>query len=294
MRLMLTLRIVLIASFIGLVGFSLWSLRQPLTKGFRSVGVSPIQQLLPSALQPKGDSFQFVVVGDSHGVNPVYEQILKTVQNQPYTFLLNLADTTEFGRADEFAAVKKAEQQLTFPVYHTVGNHDIKAGPSRQIFAQAFEQQPCQSFDHGSLHLIILDNADRRAGFSNQCLNWLQADLAKQTDKTLAIAYHRPFNLPLGNVFGDDETTASRRSNQRFLEIVKAYPIKQMFTAHIHTYLSYTLAGIPTVISGGGGDPAQTILGGPASNYFHYLVVTVKNGQISTDVQRVQLQTATE
>ncbi|MBI3572865.1 MAG: metallophosphoesterase [Candidatus Kerfeldbacteria bacterium] len=268
--------IAFLAAVLSLTSWSLWTLRQPL-------GDLGRHWLTPGTAQ----GVSFAVVGDNHGVNPIYTHMIGELSKQHLNFLLNLADTSEYGTAQEFTAVRNLEQKLPFPVYHTVGNHDIKADPSRGLFHQVFNQNPWSGHDIGPVHLVILDNADRKVGFPAASLDWLERDLAAHKTKTILIAYHRPFDLPLTRLIGDDETKASRRSNDRFLSIIKSYRIAYIFTGHVHTYFPYTVDGIPAVISGGGGNPAQDILGGSRANFFHYLIVTVKNGTVSVDLHRV-------
>lgn len=255
-----------------------WQLRAPIRSGLTYVH----QQVAGTS------ELRFAVVGDNHGDNPVYREILKRLRSEKYDFLLNLADTSEYGTADEFAAVQALESTLPFPVYHTVGNHDIKTDPTRQAFQTAFGG-PNTAVTRGQVRLLIIDNADRKVGFSNTTSAWLKTELARQPDATYLLAYHRPFGLPLANVAGDDETRASRASNERLREIIRPYHVAYVFTAHLHTYIPYRLGRIPAVVSGGGGDPAQAVLGGPKNNFFHYLEVEIQNGQPRVTLRPVHL-----
>lgn len=282
MRLRTVLGITVGVIALGASAVSVWILRQPIQQT-----LATLHREVPAT----GPKVRFAVVGDNHGDNPVYRQILEEVKDQPLDFMVNLADASEYGRREELLTVKERESILPFPVYHTVGNHDIKTDPSRALFSEIFQTSPWASYDHGDTHLIVLDNADRKVGFPNASLDWLETDLAAHREKTIVIAYHRPFDLPLGQVVGDDETAASRVTNRRFKKIISSYSIKYIFTGHLHTYLPYTVNDIPAVVSGGGGDPAQTVLGGPKNNLFHYLIVTVQGGDVDVEIHRVQLRT---
>lgn len=260
-------------------GLSLWTLRAPLRSAWQ----------LWSTRSTSPPALTFAVVGDNHGVNPIYRQILRELKGQRLSFLLNLADTSENGATEEFRQVKEAESILPFPVYHVVGSHDIKTDPTRQEFINVFGRAPWWSLDVGPLHLVILDNADRHVGFPAASLDWLEEDLRRHQDQTVIVAYHRPFNLPFSKLLGDDETSASRQTNDRLVKLLQRYRVAYVLTAHVHTYLPYTLGGIPAVVSGGGGDTAQAILGGPKNNYFHYLTVTVKGSNVTVTPRRVSL-----
>lgn len=254
--------------------------------------VATVTNAVQQVITPE-PSFRFAVVGDNHGITPAYRQMMADINGQEFRFLLNLADTSELGTIAEFQAVKQLESTLPFPVYHTVGNHDIKADKTRQDMIDVFGHDRWYAIDQDQLHLIVLDNADRKIGFPSDELDWLEADLATHRDHTVVIAYHRPFDLPLAAILGDDETSVSGRSNERFKSIISQENVKQILTAHLHTYLPYTVADIPAVISGGGGDPAQTVLGGAKNNYFHYLDVTVKGSDVDISVVPITLTEST-
>lgn len=277
-RLLISLSFI-VASF-GLLGYAIWH-----TNAFRT-----IRELQPTESGKTGPTLRFIAVGDNHGDNPIYDQILQEVKNGPYAFLLNVADETNDGTTEEFQVVKQLHTTLPFPVEYTVGSHDFRADPTRKLFVDAFGQQPCRSADYQQLHLIVLDNGDRKVGFSDNCLEWLKNDLAAHTTQPIIIAYHRPFDLPLSAITGDDETPASRLTDAKFLDIIRpAKNIQLIINAHLHTFLPYTLNDIPAVVTGGGGEQAQQILGGSKANYFHYLVVTVTGSSVSYVVHRVQL-----
>lgn len=275
-----TLFIVLILVVIG--GLSVWLVWRPAVPAL----IRQVQQVVTP--QP---TVTFAVVGDNHGVNPIYRQILQDIKGKKYAFLLNLADTSEAGKTEEFQAVKELESSLPYPVYHTVGSHDIKTDDTRQSFTSVFGHAPWYTVDVEQLHLIILDNADRKVGFPEDELDWLNNDLAAHPNTTTILAYHRPFGLPLAALLGDDETFASKQTNERLTDILRRSNVKQIFTSHLHTYLPYTLAGIPAVVSGGGGDPAQLVLGGASKNYFHYLEVVVRDSAVRVTPIRVTIQT---
>lgn len=230
---------------------------------------------------------QLVVIGDTMGDQPVYQAMIDEVKDQPYDALLNLGDFTELGTKPEFEAVHRLESAVPFPVYHTLGNHDIKSSTSYEDFETVFRQPPWTSVDIGPLHLVILDNADRKVGFPAASLDWLEQDLAKHADQQIIIAYHRSFHLPFESFVGDDETRASRLTNDRMVAIAKQFGVDQILTGHVHTYLPYQIEEIPAAVSGGGGDTAQALLGGSDNNFFHYLLVTVTADRISIEVKPI-------
>jgi 3',5'-cyclic AMP phosphodiesterase CpdA len=268
----------IVASF-GLLGYALWR-------------TNILQDVV--ALQEKttqsGPTVRLAAFGDNHTDNEIFHTILRDISTQPYDALLHLGDSTDYGTTEEFSIVRRQFSQLPFPTIHTVGNHDIKPDLTRTRFTAAYQQAPCSSRNVGHVHTISLDNADRKVGFSDDCLEFLQRDLAAHQTEPIIITYHRPFNLPLNALTGDDETPTSRASNIRFIEYIQSAPnIVLLLSGHVHTYINYSLAGIRAVVSGGGGDAAQRALGGQQNNYFHYLDIVVHGSEVTVTPNEVQL-----
>lgn len=276
-------RILLPLGVLGAVGIA----------GYAALRPAPPKPLANQPADTAGAAVRILIVGDNHGVNPVYRRILKEAGDKPYALAVNLADTSEDGTESEFDAVRELESSLKFPVLHVVGSHDIKTDAQRGIFERAFNPRYL-SRDVGPAHLVLLDNADRSVGFDAAQLEWLEQDLAKNAKPVTLVFFHRPFGLPFADVTGDDETAASRRTNQQLLNILAAHRITHVYAAHVHAYLPYTLdtnvrsegttVKIPATVSGGGGDPAQKALGGSSRNFFHALELTVTETGVTEKV----------
>lgn len=274
----LSIALVFIVASFGLFGYALW----------RTNVVHDVQ-VLQGTITKNSPVVRLVAMGDNHTDNPIFQTILDEVRNGPYQGFLHLGDSTDYGTATEFSAIKARLATLPYPTINTVGNHDIKPDLTRTQYISAYGQQPCSSHDIGHVHIIAIDNADRKVGFSKSCLEFLRNDLIAHPTGPIIIMYHRPFNLPLSALTGDDETSASRQTNIQFLEYIsQAANIKLILSGHVHSYIPYTLAGIPAVVSGGGGDEAQRALGGSSSNLFHYLEITVIGDDVYTQMHQVQ------
>lgn len=220
-------------------------------------------------------ALRFFVIGDNHGPREVYKELLGKAKASGATFAVNVADLTEHGTAEELQAVLTLEAAVGLPVYHVVGSHDIKSDPSRDTWRQHVGPA-YQAFTVGTARFLLLDNADRQVGFPAEELRWIDRTLAADANRTTFLFYHRPFGLPLEGLFGDDETAASRTSNDAFRAILRQHRPTMIFSGHVHTYLPYTVEGVPAYVTGGGGDSAQTLLGGTSASFFHGLFVTVR------------------
>lgn len=240
-------------------------------------------EILPEQ-EEDGQQLVFAVFGDNEGTGPVLDAIIEQINARNPDFIVNVADLTSHAETGEFAQVAEAFRRFRAPVYTVVGNNDILGDSARTLWRGAFGQERWYSFTAGDAHFVFLDNADRRVGFPEEELSWLRADLAASTAKETFLFFHRPFGLPLEDIVGDDETPASRASNEEFREILRTAAVSHIYTGHVHTYLPFTLEGIPATVTGGGGALPQRLLGGEASAFYHFLIVTVGQDGIQQEL----------
>lgn len=228
----------------------------------------------------------FAVIGDNEGVNDEYTRLFGQIAKDPdIEFVLHVGDLVANGGKTEIDEFLKYQQMfnLQVPFYAIPGNHDTYDDPDRTAFVEAFGVIP-RSIDFEQVHLVLLDNAERKVGFTDAELDWLEKDLQSAAGKKIILAYHRPFNYPFAATFGDDETKTSRASNEKFQAMISNYSIAAIFNGHIHTYLEFpfiiydatnTSKRIPDYVSGGGGQPPQDIFASIFSADYHWLKVTV-------------------
>lgn len=281
----------------GFIGLGLW---------YRHIGAPTnlLADVLPGVERRAQPTVTFAVIGDNEGDNPTYRNLIQQVAKNPdVQFILHVGDVVANGGATELTAIQNlhAELGVGVPVYAVPGNHDTIDDPNRAAFARAFGATP-RSVDVENIHLILLDNAERKVGFTDETLAWLETDLKdwdkrKPTDGVTLIAYHRPFAYPLADILGDDETRTSRASNERFLGVLAQHEVAHIFTGHVHTAITYAMVAardnankpirtIPVTVSGGGGQPIQTAFGALLQTEFHALVVTVTEGEVTTTTLR--------
>lgn len=241
--------------------------------------------------EEKQDVWSLAVLGDSEGINPTFEQILQELEHSSISILVDVADVTHNGDKQELQAVLDRLHQEPYPTQVVIGNDDL--GPSSQPDSTNFEQlvrsPTYASLDIRNAHLVLLDNADRRVGFSNEELDWLEIDLQHTTQPIVFLFMHRPINVPFTGVIGTDETSTSEKSIQRFLEILATYPVDHIFTGHLETFLQYDVNGIPITVTGGAhARPDQTGFGVSLPSTPHYVLVTIRGQDI--EVEKVDVQ----
>lgn len=244
----------------------------------------PLRQ--PSSTNDNAKALTFAVVGDTESHADIFQRVLEESKARSAQFLLHTGDVSEDGSPEGLQQMRSVADASGLPLYTVLGSHDIRTDPTGQAFQASFNT-PNLAFAAGSWRFLLLDNADRAVGFSPATLAWLAQDIADHPAAQYIIAYHRPFNLPLAAIVGDDETPASRAANKRFLEIIGLASVKAIFTGHLHIYFPYTMNGIPVYVTSGGGGEAQTALGPLGNQPPHFLLVKTNNGNLNVEVIRL-------
>jgi Icc protein len=115
--------------------------------------------------------------------------------NRPDMLLVS-GDLTDRGDDDSYRRCAAALAACPFPVYPTVGNHDL-----RNPFARHFSNVPMvdgfvqYSLRHDGLRLIVIDTRERGrhgGGFCTQRAAWLKARLNEDRDAPTVIVMHHP------------------------------------------------------------------------------------------------------
>lgn len=248
-----------------------------------------VLRLLSSSKSAQAPSVVFAVIGDTEGHADIYRTMVEEARSRGARFILHTGDVASEATRGEFLSMKTVTEDSHLPVFVAPGNHDVGDETGRAFFTSVFNNTNF-AFDEGNFRFLILDNADRKVGFSVETLSWLEHDLRDHPDARYVIAFHRPFNLPLSSLLGDDETPASRASDARFIEIVRSAHVESYFTGHLHLYLPYRLDGIQAYVTGGGGGEPQPSLGLLNNQQRHFLLV--RGNEHNLEVEVVWLENA--
>lgn len=198
------------------------------------------------ALQAKPDQtgsvsrFRIVQISDTHinasdedtnKLNSVINEI-NSLNPKP-DFVLSTGDCTDTGSTEDYIKYKASLTNLHFPVYHTIGNHEVKWSIwGKTGITHFFNQKPYYSFDYKGIHFVILDTniwMEHNGFIGVEQLGWLQKDLEKVgTKKPVILFFHhmagyianeyallqviQPYNVRLG-LGGHDHGWGERDCN---------------------------------------------------------------------------------
>jgi 3',5'-cyclic AMP phosphodiesterase CpdA len=237
------------------------------------------------------DGFTFAVLSDSEredtNLSPTFQGMIKNANKSGAEFLIHMGDFTHQGKETEYQEVKNyLDQNLKIPYYLAPGNHDILQDKDDKKTFQKYFGKLYYSFDFKNAHFIILDNSNNKVGFNDDQISWLKDDLEENKNKQIFIFMHRPINVPYVEKIdvSDGATKKAKESYNKFIDLIKNYEISKIFAGHVHIYFTYTLEGVPVLITGGGGSEPNLPFWDTASSFEHYILVKVRKNSDTAKV----------
>jgi 3',5'-cyclic AMP phosphodiesterase CpdA len=158
--------------------------------------------------------------------------------------LLVAGDLTDHGRPEEWDRFAElfSGPSLPFPMFETVGNHDVDGGPHVAARVRARHGDVRYSWDWGDLHLVSLGD-----GPDYPALRWLMEDLAAVgRERPVVLFLHYPLAGPLSewNWFGDGDY------REHLARILEGFNVVAIFHGHWHASGRYEWRGIPVYNAG--------------------------------------------
>ncbi len=232
-----------------------WTLALPAGRSTLTIAPPDTADLAP---------WSFVVMGDIQTAMPSVHEVFDRISAEPGPrFVISTGDVVDRGREDEYVLFEQQLAHLDLPFYSTIGNHelwgDIDGWYSR--FGRATVH-----FDFRGVAFSLVDSAS--AGIDPATLTALDGWLTEHASDLHVFATHYPPLDPIGVRQG---SFASRREAQTLLARLAATSVDITFYGHLHTYTSFSNAGIPAHVSGGGGADPMAFDGIDR----HFLVVDV-------------------
>jgi 3',5'-cyclic-AMP phosphodiesterase len=230
----------------------------------------------PNALE--NGHFRFALLSDVQEAIDRIQDVYRVINAQPeLDFLLGAGDLTEEGKVEELQRFQHELATLGVPYYTTLGNHELGERPPayQQWFGRANFQ-----FTHRGVYFTLLDSAS--ATIDPLALDWLDGWLANARDSVHIVAMHIP---PLDPVGTRNAAFASRAEAAALLAKLAESGVDLTLYGHIHAHYSFRNAGIPAVISGGGG--ASPERASDIGRHFVVFEVDATRGIVSSEVVRV-------
>jgi predicted phosphodiesterase len=157
-------------------------------EGAWQAGAAP-QPATPQAASPQPSApLRFFFVADVHSRHAQLERFLEDVERERPALVLEGGDFVHDGTAAEFRRAAAYRAQVTTPWHGVLGNHDV-------VLRGPFVAPPpvipeVQSFSHGAVRFILLDNHD--GDISESQFQWMEAELEAHAGQSIVVVMHVP------------------------------------------------------------------------------------------------------
>jgi len=247
--------------------------------------------------QPSRSEFTFGVFGDfrpSRRDMPYpspYWQILEEMAMIGPSFVVSLGDAY-FGYGGSFQRFRNEVdyflstiKPLAVPFFHVIGNHEVTDDRERDEYVKRHFGNSYGSFDSGVSHFVVLDTEEKgsEGTIAGEQLKWLEKDLDANVEaQNIFIFLHRPLFSKIDPDGSKGASSKDKAGRDALHSIFVKHHVKAVFAGHEHLFSDMVRDGIRYLIAGGGGAPLYS--SPQDSGFFHYLLVTVADGDIRIDV----------
>lgn len=198
-------------------------------------------------------ALQFIHITDTHigsanGLKNLnsFIQLLQNFPEKP-DFIIHTGDVTEFGSEEEFRAYSQAISSLNIPLYHTLGNHDVRWNGAGWLMGEKYlpNYKRNYTFTKEGITFIALDSSfpfSQYGLIDPSQLAWLKDTLAKiPYEQPLIIFFHHPIIPSRNFLIGKDA----------LLEILRPYNVVLIITGHGHSNQTWQVDGINFIMTKG-------------------------------------------
>ncbi|MBU8895635.1 metallophosphoesterase [Corallococcus sp. H22C18031201] len=255
---------------------------RPTLKVWR-VGVRPGSVARLTVSPPDWDAdapFRFAALADvQEALSRVGDVYARMSEDPSLRFIFFAGDLTERGQREE---LEEFQQRLEFgariPLFATLGNHETFTQDAR-----AYHQRVGRGSQHFVFHGVHFSLVDSGNGTVDPIVETqLDGWLDEARDAVHVVAMHVPPLDPVGVRGGG---FASRNEAAGLVGKLARAGVDLTLYGHIHSYYSFSNAGIPAFISGGGGAIPERFDGVGR----HYLAVEVSPREGVRDVGLVRV-----
>lgn len=219
------------------------------TEGSWQVDLAPNTRYTMRLSPPGGADltpWSFAIFADVQSDIDRVQDIYALMSGDPeLQFGLISGDLTERGEPEQLERFQREMETLPFPCFATLGNHEL--GVEETLFHDYFGRGSF-SFVWRGTRFTLLDSAS--ATIAPLVHTWLDEWLEQGKAQPHAVLMHLP---PLDDSGNRNGAFASRDEAQGLLARLARANVDLTVYGHVHTYESFSNAGIEAYITGGGG-----------------------------------------
>jgi Icc-related predicted phosphoesterase len=228
--------------------------------------------------EPTG-SWRFALLSDIQEAIDRVQDIYARMNSDPaIQFVVSAGDLTTRGGVDQLVRFQHELESLRVPYFTTLGNHEL--GTDDGMPFQTYFGRSSFRFLYGGIQFTFIDSGS--ATLDPMVYDWLTGWIDEGRNRTHVVLMHIPPIDPIGVRNG---SFADRNEAAKLLATLAEGNVDLTLYGHIHSYYSFSNAGIPAYISGGGGSIPERFDGIGR----HYLTVDVdpKGGVLQTALVRI-------
>ncbi len=210
------------------------------------------------------EPYRFAVLSDVQEAIPRVGDIYARMNADPsLRFVFSAGDLTENGSREQLEEFERRLGELDIPFYGTLGNHELFTPdvPFHELFGRGSFH-----FVFKDVHFSLVDSGD--GTLDPAVLGWLDGWLEQARNSVHIFATHIPPFDPSGTRSG---AFGSRNEAASVVNKLAAANVDLAIYGHVHSLYSFSHAGVPAFISGGGGAIPERFDGINR----HFLVVSV-------------------
>ena len=192
------------------------------------------------------ERFQFAVMGDIQTALDRVDDVFDVLNaDTSLRFIVMTGDIVDASVTDDYDLWLDKITQSRVPVFSTIGNHELDGEP--ELWHDLFGLYSIH-FEFKGLAYTFVDSGN--ASLDPIVYQRLDRWLDRAADQIHIFGTHYPPLDPVGSRHGEFR---SRREASKLLSRLAQGRVDATFYGHIHSFYTYTNAGIPAYISGGGG-----------------------------------------
>ncbi|NBD09757.1 metallophosphoesterase [Corallococcus sp. Z5C101001] len=222
----------------------------PTVKAWR-VALAPGTSARLTVAPPDWDTrepFRFAALADvQEALSKVGDIYARLNEDPTLRFIFFAGDLTEYGTREQLEEFQqRLEADSRIPLYATLGNHETFTDDAREY--QRLVGRGSQHFVFRGVHFSLVDSGSSTVDpLAEEALDgWLE----EARDAVHVVAMHIPPLDPIGVRGGG---FAVRNEAAGLVGKMARAGVDLTLYGHIHSYYSFSNAGIPAFISGGGG-----------------------------------------
>lgn len=231
------------------------------------------------------DDFMFVVMGDSRDNDEIFKKILTAAAKLRPLFILHGGDTVFTGREKKFNHfLDIAESTLPeTPIFVVIGNHDltnnVKSPHGKHIFQERIGPlNYALDVKKLGMRIVALDNSLYE--LTPTQLQYLEEQLSSKRKYKFVIMHIPPETQKW------QHSHCFTKGTDRLKQIMAEKKVSVAFFSHLHLYAQDEVKGVKYIITGGAAAPLHINIPFGEHSY-HFIVVRVKDGKVSTEIIRI-------